>query len=183
MRFPIVAATILLLAACGGSSGSNDANNAPDANNSSDANNTPACTFTLSGALTASGRCDNLFVVWDMGKNQASFSLTLDASAYANATLTYPGDWHTGSWTETTSGVDGAITAMQSQSATQSWQALADGSSTPQGSWTLNLTDLGQSTSGSSGKVYSGMHGTLNATLAPTAISGATGNVTLAVTF
>src|SRR5207249_3269337 len=99
----------------------------------------------------------------------------------AQAAISFPGEAHTGTFTQADTGAKAALYAA---SGTNFWSA-AVGSTTAsdnQGSYSMNLTSVSTLASTSSGKAYT-VHGTVDGTLLPVSGSGASGNVTFHATF
>lgn len=167
VRNPALFVLVLALAGCGGSVQL--------------ASGTP-CTVALSGGLNATLACTNSpAIAYTTSSNQSAFAFNVQGTSTAPAVtvgIGFAGAPHTGTYASTGATSGTGATVQQASGAT--WAAVAG--SPAQGSYTLNLTDLGTGLSNSSGTGYTGVHGSLDATLVPFSGS-ATGNVTLHATF
>ena len=146
------------------------------------------CNVTFSGAVTGSGKCTiaggNGYKAGGSGNGVGigmngtvtgvqSFAFALDLGSTAVATGTYSNTATTASEATTLSGTGNAT-----------WIQTSHAGSTPdQGTYTLNLTDLGPGINSNGGTAYAAMHGSLNATLPAVTGTGATGTVTVSATF
>lgn len=145
------------------------------------------CTVTFSGAITGSGTCavagGNGYKNGSSGNGVGigltatvaginSFAFALDLGTTAVTAGTY-------SNTTTSASAGTAITSPSNQA----WVQSHSSNQSDQGSYTLTITDLGPGVTSSGGTAYVAMHGSLNATLTPVTGSGASGNVTVSVSF
>jgi hypothetical protein len=147
--------------ACGGSS---SPGGAPGQSSS--------CTATLSGAVTGSFDCKPATTAWSSSNNQGGFGFSVSTPVNTNVAIGWPGEPQNRHYKNSDAGATGGVTVIQGASA---W--LASGS---QGSYDLNVTNVTNPVSASSGKVYT-TDGTLDATLVPS--GGAAGSVTVHVVF
>jgi hypothetical protein len=163
----MMAAAALALVACGGSSDNNGG--------------TPGgCSVKISGAKTATGACSLVTVAHVNADNTNGFGIVSDVTGLSVALELGTGAARTGSYTQATV-PSGGIVYVPGTSSGPTWMAEHSGSDG--GTFTLNLTDLGPGSTVPEGTAYLAPHGTLDATLKPTSGSGATGDVTVKVTF
>ena len=141
------------------------------------------CVMGLSGAVNASVVCEVMLTYTTLTK-RADLTITVPQPMPlqdVSVELGQPGEPMTGTWTGTDAGATASISALDSiNSMNESWECQVSGS-TSQGSYTLDLT-VGKGQIPSSGELV-GATGKLTATLAPQTATGASGNVTMQVTF
>jgi len=137
-----------------------------------------SCTMTATGAVNETATC-TATTVYASGSNLGGPTLTIQGSNSVSleATITRPGMVTSGTWSSTDTGTKGSIDATMG---IPTWDAC-QGCSTPQGSWTMDLTVESMSTT-SDGATYIAT-GTINATLPPITATGATGTVTFTASF
>ncbi len=134
------------------------------------------CTYTISGAQTASGTCVPAIVNDSQGLH---FGIVASDSTYAIAS-DLPG-----TAIQATSYDLSATTKTVSTfaSGTSLWAAFYnDGQHANQGTVSFTITDIGQQVQGSGGTAWTNPHGTATATLT-SADQFATGTITATVTF
>ena len=138
------------------------------------------CSITLSGAASATLAC-TATGAYATNDNTSAVSLTTSQTNGLTAAVGWTGQFTAGTYKESDSN---AMTGISYSNAShQIWLVSAGGSGPPQGSYTLNLADTGSPVTGQNGTGYTGIHGTLDATLPAVAGSGSTGTVTLHATF
>ena len=168
MRLCTTLATIAL-AACGGSASLNPGESS-------------SCTAVLSGAVSGTFDCKPATTVWAQSNNQGGFAFNVPQSGSGPAVsviIGFPGEPHTGHYRSTDSGASGGLTVQTGSNSI--WVAAANTGSSPQGSYDLNFTSVGNALTASNGKSYS-TDGTVDATL--TAVGGgASGTVNMHVVF
>jgi hypothetical protein len=147
-------------------------------NSSTDPGNPVPCAMTLSGGVTGDFVC-HAIGVWNAGLDRGGIDVVPDADASASVSggIGFPGEPHTGTFTE---GGTGANSLIELTSGPARWNVSAG--SVAAGSYTLQLTTVSNPAANSQGKSYL-VHGVLDATLVPEAGTGAAGNVTLHITF
>lgn len=157
-------------AACGTSTSPNDANSAA------------TCKVTLSGAVTGTHGC-----VVAMGLNSTTDTVDMGVSAAISQTeqfslaLKFPGTALTaGTFTSSTDGAAGAVVESQIPKV---WDAVR-GDPPDQGTFSITISGTGTPVTGNTGDVgYLNTHGSADATMPAIASSGATGTVTVHVTW
>jgi hypothetical protein len=145
--------------------------------------NPAGCTVTLSGGVSGEYNCTvGAALAYNHANGTIGFGLSVNPTTNGQPPSTVVGvaipgaGWSTGTYAQTISGATGGV---EVQSALEFWQATVGGTA-DQGSWSLHLSNAGTAvTNGSGDKVYTGSHGTFDATAPAIAVSGATGTVTV----
>ena len=143
------------------------------------------CSATLTGALTGTYDCQAALGAYSSTDNKSNFGGSTTGNTFPDVAfaIAMAGDLHTGTFKDTDAGAIGIITVQGANN--QFWTAeVGQSNSNPkQGSYTVNLTSIGNRVAGNAGAAYIGLKGNVTAVLAPVAGTGATGNVNLTATF
>jgi len=144
------------------------------------------CSASIAGSQSGTFDCNAASGGFDTAHGTSAVGLSVPGTTAITVAVGFPGDLHTGTFTNATAGATGGATIQLGGTTSNTiWGALA-GSSNPaqnQGTWTLIVTDTGTATTNSSGKAYLGMHGTFDATAPPVPGGTATGTETLHAAF
>ena len=140
------------------------------------------CNLTLGGAVSSAQQCRSVVASWAQVSNQTAVLLTNVGSPIPLVTLTigFSGPMRAGTFTHADAGASGFIIV---QSGTSQWAALPASASTPQGTYTMSVSDPGISTPSGNGTVWPAPVGTVDATMPALTGTSATGTVTLHLTF
>jgi hypothetical protein len=140
-----------------------------------------ACSISLTGAITATYACMAV-TTYASGSNLGGPVLAVtmpNGQNTASVTITRPGMVTSGTYTNTDSGAEGALTGNQGMAV---WLADVGSPSSPaQGTYSMDLTVESSSTV-SSGAIYIA-NGTVTGTLPAVTGTGATGTVNLTASF
>lgn len=163
--------SVAAIMACGGSS----VTDAPSVN----ANGT----LTLSGAVTGTYTGTNAVGAYNSSTNQGGVTMSLSqppASPTFSMAFVFNGAPSTIHYKNTDGASQGAVIVFGSNNAV--WLATDASAGSIQGTYDLAVTSLSTIATANGGTSYA-VHGTLDATLAAGAATGATGTVTLHMTF
>lgn len=186
MRIAFGALFLMTMIGCGGNNGTGGGGGGNDMAGGSGG----GCTATMSGAATASySNCDAV-ASWDGSKNQTIVSIVPKDAGGSDAgpvsTISLTGMLATGTFKSSDAGANGAIQFVDTSSSSVSQWAAAVGTSAgsggAQGSYTLTITSTNPFAMTTSVIDYE-PHGSLTATLAPIAGTGATGNIDYSINF
>ena len=140
---------------------------------------TASCTVALSGALSGTYDCKPAATAWQSSNNMGGFAFQVQQAGNTPAIqvgIGWTGEPQVKHYKQSDSGAQGGVTVQTASS--QNWSAVAG----YQGIYDLNFTSVTNPISASNGKVYTAA-GTLDATLPATSGTGATGTITVHVTF
>lgn len=185
MRIALGALFLMAMVGCGGNSGTGGGGGDDMAGGGSG-----GCTATMSGAATASYSDCQAVASWDGSKNQSLVSIVPKDASGSDAgpvsSIVLGGMLSTGTFKSSDAGANGAIHFVDTTSATVSQWAAAVGTSAgsggAQGSYSLTITSTNPFAMATSVIDYE-PHGSLTATLAPIAGTGATGNIDYTINF
>ena len=141
-----------------------------------------SCRVVLSGAMTASFDCVTTATAWASDGNAGVFSFfvaPVDTTPDVEAIISWTGEPRPGHVLSASAGAGGGAGVTRADQ--EAWSAMAGGTS-PQGSYDLAFTSVTFTQTIPTGRLYSA-HGTLRATLAAVAGTGAAGDITMNATF
>lgn len=143
-----------------------------------------SCSVTLSGAVTAGPiDCQPATTAWSLADDYGGFSFGVAASGTRPAisvAIEWVGEPIVGGYTNGDAGALASLTVTAANN--RSWVASVTGTAAPSGNYNLLFSSIVNNLNTAGGKGYSA-EGTLAASLPAVAASGATGTVTLNVTF
>jgi len=143
-----------------------------------------SCTVTVSGAVSGGPYdCQPATTAWSLSDDYGGFSFGVAASGTRPAVsvaIEWIGEPVVGGYTNGDAGALASLTVTTANN--QSWAASVTGTAAPSGSYDLLFSSVVNNLNTAGGKGYSA-EGTLTASLPAVAASGATGTVTLNVTF
>jgi hypothetical protein len=139
-----------------------------------------ASSIKLSGAVAKTLTGNPVIAAWNKSKNRTGMTFSdVGTNHVMTGGVSFPGKPAVKTYTQTAAGSQSAVTVNQSP---KLWIAVVGGNSPTQGSYTLTVTKVTQVSTNTSGIGYL-VHGTLDAKLPAVAGTGASGSVTLHVTF
>ena len=140
---------------------------------------TASCTATLSGALSGTYDCKPAATAWQSSNNMGAFAFQVQQAGSTpgiQVGIGWTGEPQVKHYKQSDADAQGGVIVQTASS--QNWSAVAGF----QGTYDLNFTSVTNPISASNGKVYT-TAGTLDATLPATSGTGATGTITVHVTF
>lgn len=186
MKYTVGALVVLCIAGCGGNNNSGGGGGGDDMGGGGGS----GCSATLSGAETASYPDCEAVAAFDGSKNQSTVSITPKDASGSDAgpvtTIELAGMLATGTFKSSDAGANGIVQLVDTTgSSVAQWAAAAGssaGSNGAQGSYTLTITSTNPFAMAPGVTDYQ-PHGSLTATLAPIAGTGATGNLDYSIDF
>jgi hypothetical protein len=172
----LISVAALALLGCGGGGDTTEPNDVV----------TGKASITLSGAQTGNFTSGVMAVVWSTSDNRGAFGFSVAQTTGTTTTpsiavaMTFTGEPKVGHFKSTDVGAQGGLSVTLGQS--NFWVASDANTSTPFGSYDLNLTSVTVTSTVVTGKIYK-VTGTLDASLPAVAGSGTTGTVTMHATF
>lgn len=138
-----------------------------------------SCTVTLSGAQTGTSSCTApATAVYASSNARSGISLSGTSSGQPSIAVSWAGNVHTGTFTQTDAGAQAGITVTSGSS----YWAVSAGGGANTGTYALQITSATSLGTVSGGQAWS-VHGTLTATAPAVPGSGASGTVNVQVTF
>jgi hypothetical protein len=167
MRYLATAALAAMALSCGPSANTGDL---------------PPCNLTLSGAVTSAQQCRSVVATWAQVSNQTAVLMNPVGTPIPTVTVAigFTGQLRAGTFTHADAGAVGQVVVTSGAS---QWAAFPVSFATPQGTYSLIVTDPGVSTASGNGTIWPAVVGTLDATLPAIAGTSASGSVTLHLVF
>ncbi|MGV3624483.1 MAG: hypothetical protein ACO1OB_26930 [Archangium sp.] len=136
------------------------------------------CSISITGAREGAMPCASLALTWNAVQNRFNFTTGTDEDPNLSVLVNAAGPGEPSARTYE-GGVDSFTCSVSvgAKSGSEAWRANAD-----EGTCTLRFDTIGNRASSGAASVYF-YTGTLDATLEPVAVTGATGSVTLSETF
>jgi hypothetical protein len=143
------------------------------------------CSVAVKGAVKGTLDCTSFSGAYVNGTGSVDASVSGTATIGTSAqsvlilvAIAFAGDLHTGTFKNTDANAGGDVIVEGPGNTPATWEATAPSL----GSYTLQITDTGTESTGTAGKNYANVHGSLTAYLVP-AGNGAAGADTLTATF
>jgi hypothetical protein len=142
------------------------------------------CIITLSGAVTGTFSCiPTTLYAPNSNLGGPVLAVTMPSPLMqVEATITRPGMPTSGTWTQNDSGAQSALAVQEGGLPPPSWICNVGGTSTPEGTYTMDIT-VGAGSPGPSGGTVYFATGTIDATLPFVMDTGASGVVNMHATF